>query len=99
MEQQIIHMKKESHKIKKKKVKIYTIDTKFDKYGNKVSMLETSKGIAEWKVTKENNISLSRYPTDSFTSVIVDNSDKNDTSLIIEAEETPPPKKLWKFEI
>ena len=41
VEQNIIHLKKQLHTIKKKKVKNYTIETKCDKFGNKVSMLET----------------------------------------------------------
>ena len=42
-------------------------------------MLETSNEVDGEKITKENNISLSRDPTESLTSVIVDYSDKNDT--------------------
>ena len=61
-------------------------------------MLETSNKVDEDEVTKENNISLSRDPTSSFPSGIVEYSDKNDTSLMIEAEE-PLPIKNWKFEI
>ena len=86
------------HTIKKKKVKKSTIETKFDKLGNKVSMLENSKKVDEYKVTKENNISLSRYPTALSPSGIVETSYKNDTSLMIEAEETPQ-EKHWKIEI
>ena len=59
-------MKKELHTIKKKRVKKSTIETKFDKFGNKLSMLENSNKDDEEKVTKENNISLSADPTDSF---------------------------------
>ena len=43
MEQQIIHPEKELHTIKNKEVKDSTVDTKFDKFGNKVSVIETSK--------------------------------------------------------
>ena len=53
MEQQIIHLKKELHTIKNKKVKQSNILAKFDKFGNKVLMLETSKEVDEEKVTKE----------------------------------------------
>ena len=38
-------------------------------------MLETSNEVDEEKVTKENNISLSRNPIASFPSGIVDTSD------------------------
>ena len=48
-------------------------------------MLENSNEVDEEKVTKKNNISLSRDPTASFPSGIVETSDKNDTSLIIES--------------
>ena len=44
---------------------------KFDKFGNKVSMLETSNEVDEVKFTKEDNILLSRYPTASLPSDIV----------------------------
>ena len=74
-----IHPKKELHTIKNKKTKNYTIGTKFDKFVTKVSMIETPKKVYEEKVTKENNISLSRDPTTSFPSGIVDTSDKNYT--------------------
>ena len=63
MEKQIIHLKKELHTIKKKRVKNSTVETKFDKFGKKVSMLETSNEVDEEKVTKQKNISLSRDPT------------------------------------
>ena len=46
-------------------------------------MLETSNEVDEDKVTKEKNISFSRYPTALLPSVIVEYSDKNDTSLTI----------------
>ena len=52
-------------------------------------MLNTSDGVDEDKLTKENNISLSRNPNDSFALVILDTSDKKDTFLIIQEEETP----------
>ena len=52
MEQEIIHLKTELHTIKKEKVKTSTIETKFDKFGNKVSILETSNKVGEEKVTK-----------------------------------------------
>ena len=55
----------------KKEGKNSTIETKFDKFVNKVSMLETSNKVDKEKVAKENNISLSRYPTASLPSDIV----------------------------
>ena len=83
-------MKKELHTIKKKRIKNSTIETKFDKFVNKVSIVETSNKVDEEKVTKENNISLSMDPTASLPSVIVETSDKHDILIIIESEETPP---------
>ena len=53
-------------------------------------MIENSNKFYEEKITKENNISLSRNPTASFPSGIVEYSDKTYTLLIIEAEETLP---------
>ena len=41
-------------------------------------MLAASNEVDEEKGTSGNNISLSRYPTASFPSGKVDNSDKND---------------------
>ena len=52
-------------------------------------MLGTSNEFDEEKVTKENNISLPRYPIASFPSVILGTVDKHDILLLIEAEETP----------
>ena len=57
-----------------KKVKIYTIETRFDKFGNKVSMLGTWNKFDEEKVTNGNNSSLSMDPTASLPSGIVDTS-------------------------
>ena len=51
-------------------------------------MLETSNKFDEGKVTKEKNISFSKVTTDSYPSGIVETSDKQDISLMIEAEET-----------
>ena len=62
-----------------------TIDTKFDKFGNKFSMLETSSKVDKEKVTKEKNIPLSRDLTASFPSGIVNNVYIQDISLMIEA--------------
>ena len=45
---------------KKEEGKHSTIENKCDKFGNKVSMLETSNEVDEEKVTKEKNISFSR---------------------------------------
>ena len=62
MERQIIHLNQDLHTIGNKE-NISTIETKFDQYGNKVSMFETLKK-SEWEiVTKDNNISLTREPT------------------------------------
>ena len=47
MEKQIIHLKKELYTTIKKKIKKSTIDTKFDKFGNKVPLLKTSNGVDE----------------------------------------------------
>ena len=67
MEKQIIRLKKELHTIKKKKkVKKSTIETKFCKFGNKVSMVETSNKVDEQIITKEEIFSLSWGPTASF---------------------------------
>ena len=70
------------------------MENKFDKFGNKVSMLETPNEVDEYKVTKENNISFSRDLNASFPSGIVETSDKHNTWLIIESEE-PPLEKHW----
>ena len=62
MARQTIHLKK-SYTPLNKKENNSTIETKFDQYGNKVSMFETLKK-SEWEiVTKDNNISLTREPT------------------------------------
>ena len=61
-------------------------------------MLETSNKFDEEKFTKEKNISFSGDPNAQFPSGIVEYSNKNYTSLMIEAEEPPPQKKHWKFE-
>ena len=77
MEKQFFRLKKELHIIKRGGV-TSTIETKFDKFFKKVSMLETSNEIDEEKVTKDNNISLSRDTTDSFLSGTVKTYDKHD---------------------
>ena len=51
-------------------------------------MVETVKEVDEETVTKENNILLTREPTASLLSNNVEYSDKIDTSLMIEADET-----------
>ena len=48
-------------------------------------MLETSNEVDEEKYPRR-TLSLSRYPNASLPSARVDTSDKNDTSLMIEAE-------------
>ena len=72
--------------IPQKRKKTSTIETKFDKFGNKVSMLETLNEVDEEIITKENDIPLSRDPTSSFQSGIVYDFDKHGISLIIDAE-------------
>ena len=52
-------------------------------------MLETSNVFDEEKVTKEQNITLSRYTIASFPSGILQTVDKHNVLLIIEAQETP----------
>ena len=76
-----------------KKVKNSTIETKFHKLGNKISMLQNSNEVNEGKITKENNILLSRDPTVTLTLGIVGYSDKNNTLLMIKSEEPPCPEK------
>ena len=92
MEEQIICLKQELNTIKKKKVKNSTIETKFHKLGNKISMLENSNEVNEGKVTKKNNILLSRDTTVSLPLGIVEYSDKNNTLLMIKSEEPPVQK-------
>ena len=48
-------------------------------------MLETSNEVDEKKVTKDKNVSLSRDPTASFPSGVVETFDKHKISLMIEA--------------
>ena len=52
-------------------------------------MLETSNEVDEKKVTNENNISLSRDTTVLLPLSIVDTFDKQNISLMIEADGTP----------
>ena len=65
-----------------------TIDTKFNKYGNKVSMFETVKELGGETVTKENITSPTRYHTISLQSDNVEDIGWIIYSLIIEAEVT-----------
>ena len=88
MEEQIIHPKKELHTIKNRKTS--TIDTKYDKNNNKISMPENPNEVDKQKVTKDNNISLSMDSIDSLTSGILETVDKQLFLLMIEAEEPPP---------
>ena len=76
---EIIHLKKEVHTEKKKKGKNSITETKFDKFGNKFSILETSNYVDEEKRIKENNILLYRDSIASFPSAIVDSSYKHNT--------------------
>ena len=52
-------------------------------------MLETSNEVDEKKVTNKNNISLSRDTTVLLPLSIVDTFDKQNISLLIEADGTP----------
>ena len=63
-EKQIINLKEELHTIKKQG-EHSTIEKKFDKFGDKFSIIETSNKVDGDKLTKENNISLSRDPNAS----------------------------------
>ena len=76
MEKQISHTKKELHNIKNRKEKS-TIETEFDKNDNKISMLKNSNELDEEKVTKDNNISFSKYPIALFPSGILKTVDKH----------------------
>ena len=59
-------------------------------------MFETVKEVDDETVTKENNILLTREPTDLLLSGNVEYSDEINTLLMIEADET---KKIhWKIE-
>ena len=60
MERQIINLKNIYIPLIKS-----TIETKYDKYGNKVSIFETVKEVYEETVTKDNNIFFTRDPTAS----------------------------------
>ena len=68
-----------------------------DKYGNKVSMVETVKEVDEETVTKENNILLIREPTASLLSVNVEYSDEINNSLMIEVDITKNKKYIGKL--
>ena len=56
------------HTITKIKENNSTIETKYDKHENKVSMYETLKELDEEIITKENIMSLTRYHTTSLQS-------------------------------
>ena len=86
--------KKELNTIEKNREKSSTIETKFDKNGNKVSMHETVKAVDQEKIIKENIKSLTR---DNKTLLQYDNVEdigeiKN--SLMIEAGVTKKNEKL-----
>ena len=70
--------------IKINKENNYTIETKFDKDGNKVSMFETVKEVYEEKIIKEYIILLSRDNTTSLQADNVDYLDDINGLLIIE---------------
>ena len=82
-------MNKELHTKKKKKMKSSIIETKFDKFGNKVSIKETSNEVYKGKVTNEKNISLSRDTIASFLSGIMQTSDKHEILFMIKSDENP----------
>ena len=71
MERQIIHLNQDLHTIENKENNS-TIETKFDQYGNKVSMFETVEEVGEDTVTKEENILLTREPISFLLSGNVD---------------------------
>ena len=80
----------------KKREKNSTIETKYDKYSNEVSLFETVKKLNEEKVTKENNILLKREPTTSLLSGNIKYLDQINTSLIVEADVIKRTKKTIK---
>ena len=87
MGKQVIHIKRELHATKRGGVTC-TIDTKFGKFGNKASMLENSNEVDEEKETKDNNILLSRDPTASFPSGILETLDKRKLFLMTKQRKT-----------
>ena len=56
----------------------YTTDAKFDKYGSKVSKIETFKEVDKETITKEHVTSLSRDNTNSLRDQNDDNLDDMD---------------------
>ena len=77
-----------SHGTSVKKENNYTIETKFNQYGNKISIFETVKEV-DWEiVTKDNNNWLTRNTTDLLLSVDFHYSDEMKISLIIEGDVT-----------
>ena len=86
MVRQIIHLKKEVHTIKNKKVNNSTIETKFDQCGNKVLIFETIKEVDGETVTKDKSTLLTREPTASLLSGNVEYSNEIKHSLMIEGD-------------
>ena len=60
-------------------------------------MFETVKEVEEEKVTKENNIYLTRDPTASLISCNVEYLDEIDASLMIEADATKDKESIRKL--
>ena len=86
LERKIIHPKKQLHTIFFK-LKISTIEKHFHQYGNKVSMFEALNEVYEEKVTMEENMLLTRWPTALLLSGNVEYLDETNTLLILEADE------------
>ena len=86
-ERQTIYLKKSYIQFKKQENN-FTIGTKFDKYGNKVSMFERVKEVDDKKFTKEKNILFTIEPTSSLPSGNVEYSDEINNQLMIEADVT-----------
>ena len=75
--------KKELHTMPKNKEKSYTIETKFDKSSNKVSMYETIKEVYEETIIKEHITLLTKDNTTSIQSDNVEDIGKINNSLMI----------------
>ena len=88
MKSKNFHLKKKFNKIAKKREDNSTIETKFDKHGNKASMYETVKEVDEEKITKKKIMSLTSDNTNSLQSCSVEDIGEINSSLIIEAELT-----------
>ena len=76
------HLKR-LHSIIKKKENSSTIETKLNKYGNKVSMYETVKEVDEETITKENITLLKKDHTNSLQYDNVEDIGDINNSLMI----------------